>query len=212
MPYDDDGDTKLRQLLARLRDHGIEVDDSPRRRSEYSYDASNYRVRPAAVAFPRNVDDVRTVLRVCSALEVPTTTRGGGTSMAGNAIGDGLVMDLSRRMKSVGTLDADQTTVWADAGVVLGELRAHVEKATSGTLTFAPDPSSLTRATIGGSIGNDACGNHSVAYGRMTHHVREVELVTADGAHLRAGRDFLRAVDGADSHSVARAEELIEGL
>lgn len=212
MPYDDDGDTKLRQLLARLRDHGIEVDDSPRRRSEYSYDASNYRVRPAAVAFPRNVDDVRTVLRVCSALGVPTTTRGGGTSMAGNAIGDGLVMDLSRRMKSVGTLDADQTTVWADAGVVLGELRAHVEKATSGTLTFAPDPSSLTRATIGGSIGNDACGNHSVAYGRMTHHVQEVELVTADGAHLRAGRDFLRAVDGADSHSVARAEELIEGL
>ncbi len=212
MPHGDDGDTTLRQLLARLEHHGIEVDDSPRRRSEYSYDASNYRVRPAAVAFPMNADEVRTVLRVCSVLGVPTTARGGGTSMAGNAIGDGLVIDLSRRMKSVGTLDADQGTVWADAGVVLGELRAQVEKETRGTLTFAPDPSSLTRATIGGSIGNDACGNHSVAYGRMTHHVQEVELVTADGAHLRAGRDFLCAVDESDTQSVARAQELLKGL
>lgn len=212
MPHDDDGEAKLRQLLARLRDHGIEVDDSPRRRSEYSYDASNYRVRPAAVAFPKNVDDVRTVLRACSASSVPATARGGGTSMAGNAIGDGLVIDLSRRMNSVGTLDADQATVWADAGVVLGELRAQVEKAPKGTLTFAPDPSSLTRATVGGSIGNDACGNHSVAYGRMTHHVQELELVTADGAYLTAGRNFLRAVNENDAHSVLRAEQLLEGL
>lgn len=212
MPHDDDGDTKLRQLLARLRDHGIEVDDSPRRRSEYSYDASNYRVRPAAVAFPKNVDDVRTVLRACSATGVPATARGGGTSMAGNAVGDGVVIDLSRRMTSVGTLDAGHATVWADAGVVLGELRAQVEKATKGKLTFAPDPSSLTRATVGGSIGNDACGNHSVAYGRMTHHVEELELVTADGAYLRAGQNFLRAVDENDAHSVVRAEELLEGL
>ncbi|WP_043457204.1 FAD-binding and (Fe-S)-binding domain-containing protein [Arthrobacter sp. 31Y] len=212
MPHGDNGDTALRQLLARLEHHGVEVDDSSRRLSEYSYDASNYRVRPAAVAFPKSVDDVRTVVRLCSALAVPMTTRGGGTSMAGNAIGDGLVMDLSRRMNAVGALDAEDRTVWADAGVVLGELRAHVEKATTGTLTFAPDPSSLTRATIGGSIGNDACGNHSVAYGRMTHHVREVDLVTADGAYLRAGRGFLRAVDESDTHSVARALELTEGL
>jgi len=161
MPHGDDGDTNLRQLLARLKDHGIAVDDSPRRRSEYSYDASNYRVRPAAVAFPKDVDDVRTVLRACTAMGVPTTPRGGGTSMAGNAIGNGLVIDLSRRMTSIGTLDAGQATVWADAGVVLGELRTQVEKATTDTLTFAPDPSSQTRATIGGSIGNDACGNHS---------------------------------------------------
>lgn len=212
MPHHDDGDTKLRQLLARLKDHGIETDDSPRRRSEYSYDASNYRVRPAAVAFPRNVGDIRTVLRACSATGIPTTARGGGTSMAGNAVGDGVVIDLSRHLTAVGTLAAGQTTVWADAGVVLGELRAQVEEATRGKLTFAPDPSSQTRATVGGSIGNDACGNHSVAYGRMTDHVQELELVTADGAYLRAGRDFLCAVDDNDAHSVARAEELLEGL
>jgi len=210
MPKRDDA--AVTRLLHELRDRGIEVDDSQRRLSEYSYDASNYRVRPAAIAFPRNVGEVRTILRACSELGVPTTPRGGGTSMAGNAIGQGVVIDLSRRMTSVGTVDAGNATVWADAGVVLGELRTHVEKATNGELTFAPDPSSLTRATIGGSIGNDACGNHSVAYGRMTHHVVELELVTADGAHLRAGRAFLHAVDQTDARSVARAEELLHGL
>lgn len=211
MPHGDDGDTTLKQLLADLRGQGIEVDDTPRRLSEYSYDASNYRVRPAAVAFPASVDDVRTVLRACSASGIPITPRGGGTSMAGNAIGDSVVIDLSRRMTSMGTLDSGGA-VWVDAGVVLGELRSYVEKTTRGELTFAPDPSSLTRATIGGSIGNDACGNHSVAYGRMTHHLQELELVTADGAHLHAGRDFLRAVDESDRHSVSRARELLEGL
>jgi len=212
MPNGDDADTNLRQLLVRLQEHGIEVDDSPRRRSEYSYDASNYRVRPGAVAFPKSVDDVRLILRECSELGVPTTARGGGTSMAGNAVGTGLVVDLSRRMTSIGQLDSQNATVWADAGVVLGHLRRYVEEATHGELTFAPDPSSMTRATIGGSIGNDACGNHSVAYGRMTDHLHELELVTADGAHLRAGRDFLRALDPSDVHSVARAAELVAGM
>jgi len=212
MPHADDADTKAEQLLAALRGQGIEVDDSPRRLSEYSYDASNYRVRPAAVAFPASVKDVRIVLRVCSELGVPVTARGGGTSMAGNAIGEALVIDLSRRLTSVGEFDGGQAAVWADAGVILGELRSYVENASGGELTFAPDPSSMTRATIGGSIGNDACGNHSVAYGRMTQHVQEVELVTADGAYLHAGLDFLRAVDARDHHSAARASELLAGL
>ncbi|MDR6989160.1 FAD/FMN-containing dehydrogenase/Fe-S oxidoreductase [Paenarthrobacter nitroguajacolicus] len=212
MPQDDNGATKVEQLLAALRGHGIEVDDSSRRLSEYSYDASNYRVRPAAVAFPASVDDVRKVVRECSARGVPITPRGGGTSMAGNAIGKSLLIDLSRGLTSVAEVDGGRAEVWADAGVVLGELRSYVEKATADELTFAPDPSSMTRATIGGSIGNDACGNHSVAYGRMTQHVRELELITADGAHLHAGRGFLRAVDAADQHSVARAGQLLAEL
>ena len=199
-------------FLSELRDKGIEADDSPRRLSEYSYDASNYRVRPIAVAFPRSVADVRKILRISAASGVPITARGGGTSMAGNAVGGGLVIDLSRWMNRVDHIDADSRTIWTDAGVILGELRSIVEKATRGELTFAPDPSSLTRASIGGSIGNDACGNHSVAYGRMTHHIHEIEVVTADGAYLRAGRDYLRAVDPSDAHSTARARELIRDL
>jgi FAD/FMN-containing dehydrogenase/Fe-S oxidoreductase len=199
-------------LLEDLHAQGIDVDVSNRRRSEYSYDASNYRVRPMGVAFPRGVTDVRMILAACRAHGVPVTTRGGGTSMAGNAVGAGLVVDLSRWMTAVAEVDRDSGTVWVEAGVVLGALRAHVERVTDGGLTFAPDPSSSSRATIGGSIANDACGNHSVAYGRMSHHVHEVELLTADGAHLLARAGGVRAVDTSDASSVVRAEELNRDL
>lgn len=206
------GAADVNQLVRELQDREIDIDDSARRRWEYSYDASNYRVRPAAVAFPRHVDDVRAIVRLCTEHQVPIATRGGGTSMAGNAVGKGVVIDVSRWMSTMDEVDIDSRSVWADAGVVLGELRNAVERQSDGELTFAPDPSSVSRATIGGSIGNDACGNHSVAYGRMTHHLREVELVTADGAHLHAGRDGLRAVDERDHESVTRAAELDAAL
>ncbi|MFB7893596.1 FAD-binding and (Fe-S)-binding domain-containing protein [Microbacterium sp. NPDC056044] len=191
---------------------GIDFDASPRRRDEYSYDASNYRIRPRVVVFPRTVREVRTVLSAAHATAQPVTVRGGGTSMAGNAVGEGVIVDLSRRLGEIDAIDEQGRSVWVDAGVILGELRAHVERTTEGLLSFAPDPSSLSRATVGGSIGNDACGNHSVAYGRMSHHVREVELVTIDGAHLVAGPGGIRAADTADRASVARAGEIAEEL
>ncbi len=200
------------QLLTELRERGIDVDDAPRRRSEYSFDASNYRIRPQAVVFPRTVDEVRAVMRAARAAAVPVTTRGGGTSMAGNAVGHGVIVDLSRRFIDVDTIDVKDRSVWVGGGVVLGELRALVERITAGALTFAPDPSSLSRATVGGSIGNDACGNHSVAYGRMTQHVREVEVVTLDGAHLRLARGSITAVDPEDAQSTSRAEQLTAEL
>lgn len=199
-------------LVSELRAAGIDIDDASRRRSEYSYDASNYRIRPEAVVFPRTVHDIRTVLEMCNRHGIPVTTRGGGTSMAGNAVGHGIIIDLSRRMNRVEEIDAERGAVWVDSGVVLGELRARVERETGGALTFAPDPSSLSRATVGGSIGNDACGNHSVAYGRMTQHVEEIELVTVEGAHLRAGRGGLTAIDADDAVSVASAAQLDAAL
>ncbi|MFI5060625.1 MAG: FAD-binding and (Fe-S)-binding domain-containing protein, partial [Actinomycetales bacterium] len=195
----------IEPLLAGLRVWGIDIDDSSRRRTEYSYDASNYRVRPSAVAFPRSVDDVREILRRCRVAGVPIVARGGGTSMAGNAVGEGIVVDLSRWMTGMDDVDPSSRSVWVEAGVVLGELRNAVERRSAGELTFAPDPSSATRATIGGSIANDACGNHSVAYGRMTDALLEVELVTADGSYLRAGPGGIRAVDDGDAASVASA-------
>lgn len=195
-------------FLRRLAESGIEVDASERRRREYSYDASNYRVRPRFVSFPRTVSEAREILRACATFEMPVTLRGGGTSMAGNAVGPSMVVDISRRLRSVDEIDAESDSVWVDAGVILSELRAHVERTTSGRLTFAPDPSSQTRATVGGSIGNDACGNHSVEYGRMSHHVREVELLTIDGAHLIAAKGGVRAARSDDEHSVLRAEDI----
>lgn len=212
MPSKADDVRTVDGLVDLLQRADVSVDSSSRRRWEYSYDASNYRVPPAAVAFPADIDQIRLILRECATRGVPVVTRGGGTSMAGNAIGGGLVLDLSRHLTAVGEIDEASSSIWVEAGVVLGELRSTVESRTGGALTFAPDPSSITRATVGGSIGNDACGNHSVTYGRMSHHLVEVELVTADGAHLRAGRGGLHPVNPDDRQSVERAAALNEDL
>lgn len=193
----------------------IEIDTSGRRRSEYSYDASNYRIRPEGVAFPRNVEEVLELLEMCRNSGLPVTGRGGGTSMAGNAIGAGIVVDFSRHMRGTGRIEFDAdggASIWVEPGVVLSELRAQVERDGGGALTFAPDPSSHTRATLGGSHGNDACGNHSVAYGRTSGHVIEAEIVTTDGAHLIAGAGGLRAADPGDGPSVRRATTLNDDL
>ncbi|WP_205761504.1 FAD-binding and (Fe-S)-binding domain-containing protein [Arthrobacter mobilis] len=199
-------------VLARLAAAGLEADTSPRRLAEYSYDASNYRVPPLAVVFPRSPGDVVAAVAACRDTGTPLTGRGGGTSMAGNAVGPGLVLDFSRHMNRIHGIDEAAGTVSVDPGVVLSVLSREVERTTRGRFTFAPDPSSRTRATVGGAVGNDACGNHSVRYGRTSDHVVELDVVTADGARLTAAAGQLRATDPADSASAARAAELTQGL
>ncbi|SFS91105.1 FAD-binding and (Fe-S)-binding domain-containing protein [Saccharopolyspora flava] len=199
-------------LLRALAEVGVQADASTRRRAEYAYDASNYRVVPVAVVFPRSPDDVVAAVRVCRETGTPIIARGGGTSMAGNAVGPGLVLDFSRYMNRVRAIDEEAATVDVEPGVVLADLSAAVERATEGRRTFAPDPSSKNRATVGGAIGNDACGNHSVRYGRTSDHVAEIDLVTSDGARLTATETELRATDPADAASAARAEELTASL
>ncbi|MGX7695008.1 FAD-binding and (Fe-S)-binding domain-containing protein [Gordonia polyisoprenivorans] len=207
-----DTDDAAGALLDDLTAHDLLVDASTRRRAEYSYDASNYRVPPLAVVFPRNADEVALTARLCHRHGVPIIARGGGTSMAGNAIGAGIVIDLSRHMRTVGVVDADARTVTADAGVILTELAAQVRTRTDGRLTFAPDPSSASRATLGGAIGNDACGNHSVRHGRTSDHVEALHLVTSDGLRLTATRTGVHATEPDDTEATSRATELTAAL
>jgi len=195
-------------LVRRLEEAGIPVETSPRRLGEYSYDASNYRVPPLAVLFPRSVADVVAALEACRETSTPVVPRGGGTSMAGNAIGPGLVIDFSRHMAHILAIDEQSGVADVEPGVVLSVLSGKVEQATGRRLTFAPDPSSKNRATVGGSVANDACGNHSVRYGRTSDHLVELDVVTADGARLTATSTGLRATDPEDGPSVARAESL----
>jgi FAD/FMN-containing dehydrogenase/Fe-S oxidoreductase len=199
-------------LLRKLAKAGVPTDASPRRRAEYSYDASNYRVEPLAVAFPRSVDDVVAAVAACRESGTSIIARGGGTSMAGNAIGPGLVLDFSRHMDQVLAINEATGTVDVEPGVILSVLSREVERATDGRCTFAPDPSSKNRATVGGAIGNDACGNHSVRYGRTSDHVSEIDVVTSDGALLTATETGLRATDPTDSFSAARADALSASL
>ena len=199
-------------VLERLSAAGISADSSARRLAEYSYDASNYRVPPLAVVFPRSAEDVVAALAVCRETGTPLISRGGGTSMAGNAIGPGVVLDFSRYMNRIHGLDEGAGTVAVDPGVVLAVLSREVEQATGNRFTFAPDPSSKNRATVGGALGNDACGNHSVRYGRTSDHVVELDVVTSDGARLTATATGLRATHPEDSAAAARAAALTTSL
>ncbi len=191
---------------------GVEVDASPRRLAEYSYDASNYRVSPLAVVFPRSADEVAAVMAHAHTNRIPVIGRGGGTSMGGNAIGRGIVIDMSRHMTEITHVDAEQRTATAQSGVVLTTLATHARAATDGRLTFAPDPSSASRATLGGAIGNDACGNHSVRHGRTTDHIVSLDIVTAEGLRLTATRHGMHATDPDDEPAARRAAEITEAL
>src|SRR5262245_21926950 len=115
--------TSTAELVAELRRVGLtEVDDSARRRAEYSTDASLYRVVPQVVAFPRATDEIIAALDVCRRLGVPLTARGAGTSIAGNAVGTGLVLDFSRHLNRVRAIDEHAERALIEPGIVLADL------------------------------------------------------------------------------------------
>ncbi|MEU1527444.1 FAD-binding and (Fe-S)-binding domain-containing protein [Nocardia rhamnosiphila] len=183
-------DTLARQLRARI---GIEaVDISHRRRVEYSSDASNYRVLPEAVVFPRTDEDVAAVLEVARSEGTAVTPRGGGTSVAGNAVGPGIVLDFSRHMTGIAEIDPDRRTARVQPGVVLSDLQ---RRAREHGLRFGPDPSTQNRCTLGGMIGNNACGPHAIAWGRTSDRVRELRIIDGTGASRRLA-DSLDEVPG----------------
>ncbi|MFF7845296.1 FAD-binding and (Fe-S)-binding domain-containing protein [Streptomyces ossamyceticus] len=197
----------LDQLVARLDGlaPGLRVETGAGSTGPYAYDASNYRVPPRAVVFPRSADDVVAVLRACRETGIPVTARGGGTSMAGNAVGPGVVLDFSRHMNRILDIDPIARTARVEAGVVLDALRSAT--ALQG-LTFGPDPSSHSRCTLGGMIGNDACGNRSVRHGRTSSHIEALEFVTADGVRVVADHQGLRAADPDNTAAVRRVARL----
>jgi FAD/FMN-containing dehydrogenase/Fe-S oxidoreductase len=173
---------------------GGEVDDSTRRRAEYSSDASNYRVVPQVVVFPRDTDDVLAALAVSRETNTPVTARGGGTSIAGNAIGTGIVLEFSRHLNQVIEIDPDARTARVQPGTVLATLQA---AAHPHGLRFGPDPSTSSRCTIGGMIGNNACGAHSLQFGKTADNVHSLDVVDGLGRRFTAA-DNLTAVDGLD--------------
>ena len=171
-------------LAAELRTAGIaEVDASTRRRAEYSTDASNYRVVPSAVVFPRHADEVALALQVARETGSPLTARGAGTSCAGNAVGAGIVLDFSRHLNRLVSIDPEARTAVVQPGLILSDLQ---RAAAPHGLRFGPDPSTQARCTLGGMIGNNACGAHALAYGRTADNVSDLSLLLADGRTLRA--------------------------
>ncbi len=172
------------QSLARQLQRSVRgaVSDGARRRAEYSSDAGNYRVVPQVVVEPLDVDDVLATLEFSRATGTPVTCRGGGTSIAGNAIGPGIVIDFARHLNRVLEFDAGSRTALVEPGVVLSTLQG---RARPHGLRFGPDPSSQDRATLGGMIGNNACGPHAVAYGRTADNISALTIVDGRGRRIR---------------------------
>ncbi|GAA4815117.1 FAD-binding and (Fe-S)-binding domain-containing protein [Nocardioides caeni] len=190
-------------IADQLRASGLDASDSPAVLGAYSSDASLYRVPPAAVVWPRSTEDVRRSLAVAREAGVPLTSRGAGTSVAGNAIGPGIVVDFSRHLDQVLSIDADAGLAVVQPGVVQAVLQA---AAAPLGLRFGPDPSTSSRCTIGGMIGNDACGARSLAFGRTSHNVRGLGGLLADGSAFATG------YDSSGTPTVDAPAALVDGL
>ena len=176
-------DTK--ELLAELGRAGVtDVDGSTLARALYSTDASLYRVPPQLVVRPRDTDEVIAAVEVARAAGTSVTMRGAGTSIAGNAVGPGIVVDTSRHLNRVLAVDPEAGTADVEPGVVHAVLQRAV---TPYGLRFGPDPSTHTRCTIGGMIGNNACGSRALGYGRTSDNVVAVDALLGTGQRLRTG-------------------------
>ncbi|GAA1127231.1 FAD-binding and (Fe-S)-binding domain-containing protein [Citricoccus alkalitolerans] len=188
-------DTVVRALERQVRG---EVHTSALRRALYSSDASNYRIAPQVVVCPLDEADVVTAVRIAARHGLPVTVRGGGTSIAGNAVGPGLVLDVGKHLHRIMRIDAESRSAVVQPGVVLTDLQA---AAAPHGLRFGPDPSSASRCTIGGMIGNNACGPHGLAYGRTADNVRRLRWLLPNGRILDVvpGRYALEQVPGLES-------------
>ncbi|MFN8190166.1 MAG: FAD-binding and (Fe-S)-binding domain-containing protein [Nocardioidaceae bacterium] len=176
-------------LAAALRGRGVtDVDDSVLTRALYAADASLYRVVPQVVVRPRHRDELLATLDAARGLGVPVTMRGAGTSIAGNAVGPGIVIDTARHLDRVIALSQEDRTATVEPGVVHARLQA---AAAPLGLRYGPDPSSHTRCTVGGMLGNNACGSRALGYGRTADTVRGLTVAfgTGDVVSLPAGGD-----------------------
>ncbi len=156
----------------------------PASRILYSTDASIYQIKPTGVVIPKTQDDLHAAVELAAKYAIPILPRGAGTSLAGQAIGNSLILDCSRWLDDIIEIDPDSHTATVEPGVVLADLNAAAAKF---GLTFGPDPASAERATMGGVIANNATGAHSILYGMSADHLLEADVVLSDGSLDRWG-------------------------
>lgn len=171
---------RLDSLVRYLRRHisgEVRFDDAARHL--YATDASHYQVRPLGVVLPKSAADLTATVQIAADLNVPITARGGGTSLSGQSIGPGIVIDCSKYLNAIGEVDVTARRVRVQPGVVLD----HLNRALSPHgLMFGPDVATANRATLGGMIGNNSAGARSVVYRQTVDHVRALSVVLSDGS------------------------------
>ncbi|HJT36453.1 MAG TPA: FAD-dependent oxidoreductase, partial [Pirellulales bacterium] len=153
-------------------------------RALYTTDSAIFRRVPIGVVLPRNADDVAATLAACRKYGAPVLPRGGGTSISGNSCNLAVVIDMSKHMNRILDLDAGRQTARVQPGVICDSLRDAAEKF---HLTFAPDPSTHNRCNLGGMIGNNSCGTHSMMGGRTADNIHELDVIAYDGTRMRVG-------------------------
>ena len=144
----------------------------------YSTDASMYQIEPLGVAIPKTQDDLQSAVELAAKYKVPILPRGSGSSLGGQAVGEALILDCSRWLDSIIEIDPRSKTATVEPGVVLATLNAVAAKQ---GLMFGPDPASAERATMGGVIGNNATGAHSILYGMTADHLISADVILGDG-------------------------------
>ena len=156
-----------------------EARDDHAARMLYATDASIYQVEPSGVVLPRHKEDIIEAVKIAAAYGIPIVPRAGGTSLAGQCVGDGIILDVSKYMNRVLEEDYNAGSLWVEPGVIQDEIN---RRAAQHGLQFGPDTSTSNRAMIGGMIGNNSCGSHSIYYGKTVDHVFEIEAVLSDGS------------------------------
>ncbi|MCF8366755.1 MAG: FAD-binding protein [Bacteroidales bacterium] len=153
-------------------------------RLQYATDASAYRELPLAVCRPAHKEDIKKLVKFAGENQVPLIPRGAGTSLAGQVVGDGIVVDISKYMNKIIEINSDEKWVSVEPGVVLDEL--NLEVARHG-LFFGPETSTANRCVMGGMVGNNSCGAHSLLYGSTREHTLSLDVVLSDGSEVTFG-------------------------
>lgn len=177
-------------------------------RALYATDGSNYRQPPIGVVIPKSIDDVVKTIELCRKYHAPVLARGGGTSLAGQCCNVAVIIDMSKYLNRVLSIDPQRQTARVEPGCVLDRLRDAAER---HHLTFGPDPSTHDHNTLGGMIGNNSCGVHSVMAGRTVDNVISLDVLTYDGQRLTVGAtseaEFQRVISAG-----GRVGEIYAGL
>ena len=193
----------LASTLRREVDGEVRFDTSSR--ALWASDASNYRIVPLGVVLPRSKEGLIAAVATCAAHGVAVIARGGGTSTGGQAVGPGVVIDCSRYLDHVVSIDPERRLATVEPGIILDSLQ---KVARAHGLAFGPDPSTHDRCTLGGMIGNNACGAHSLRFGKTDDNVESLEVLTYDGTRLLAGA----GLSGGDSPAAAAIESSLSRL
>ena len=186
--------------MAPLNAAACEVSFDNLTRQLYATDASVYQMEPLAVAFPKNAHEAGAIIRAAAQAGTAVIPRGAGTGLSGGAVGDGLVVDFARHNRVIGKFNLEQRTVRVGAGVVLDQLNQFLHPL---GFRFGPDVATSSRATIGGMIANDSSGSHAPVYGTTARHVKELDIVLADGNVVTTGPGL---------EALPKQRELVESL